>query len=198
MRRPHVSKTRVVAILLTGMLVLVVLTVGLSSRGGRNSAGSKPSTTTLVLDPAFAKSVGFPKTYVSARKSTITGQKGCPGSVESVYENLMSKTALISEVVKCKSPTYAAESLTSGRNEVKVDSSIPIPKELGPSAFATDSEKSEYLVVWTVGSNVSIVGIDINIAGSSGTSPAASSTSITEAQQKTLVNAALKQNSLFN
>ncbi len=105
---------------------------------------------------------------------------------------------MISEVVNCKTPAYAAESLTSGRNEVKVDSSIEIPKELGASAFATASEKPEYLLVWTVGSKVSIVGIDVDIAGSSSTSATATSKPITDAQRKTLVNAALKQNSLFN
>ncbi len=192
MWRLRSSKAKVVAALLVGMLVLIAVVEAPFSGRRQNSAANKPSPASSVLDAAFAKSVGFPKTYEAAKKSTITGQKGCSGSVESIYENPSVQTALISEVVNCKSPAYAAESLTSGRDAVKVDSSIKIPKKLGASAFATASEKPEYLVVWTVGSNVSIVGIDVDTAGSS------SSKAITEAQRKTLVNAAVKQNSLFN
>jgi hypothetical protein len=118
-------------------------------------------------------------------------------SVESVYENLSDQTALISEALNCKTSADAFASLVSGRKEVQIDSSLKVPKELGTSAFATATEKPEYLIIWTAGTKVAVVGLDVNIAASSSTSSTVPSKAITKVQEETLINAALKQNSLY-
>jgi hypothetical protein len=164
---------------------------------GQSSKTTTPSPSATVLDASYANSLGFSKTYESAKRSTATGQEGCSGSVESIYENLGNQTALISESVSCKTSADATASLTSGRKEVHVDPGLKIPTQLGTSAFATASEKPDYLIVWTAGDRVAIVGLDVNIAATSSTASTKASKSITKAQEEVLVNAALKQNSLY-
>ena len=117
--------------------------------------------------------------------------------LQSVYEDLSNQTALISEVLNCKTSADATASLVSGRKEVQIDTSFRIPKELGTSAFATATEKPEYLLVWTVGTKLAIVGLDVSVTASSSTSSTVPSKPITKTQQETLIEAALKQNSLY-
>lgn len=198
MKRFRSSRAKIVAAILVGMLILVATVGGSLFGSGQGRKDSNPSVTASVLDASYARSVGFPETYQSAKKSTKTGQKGCPDSVESIYENLTNKTALISEVLNCNTSSDATASLVSGRKQVKVDLSLTVPNELGSSAFATAAEKPEYLLVWTIGSKVAIVGLDVNIASSSSTSTTTLSQPITNAQRETLIKAALKQNSLYN
>jgi hypothetical protein len=198
MRKFFSSRARTVVAIVIGALILVGAVVGSLSGGGQKSDSTDPSATASVLDASYAKSIGFSKIYESAKRSTATGQTGCSDSVESVYENLGNQTALISEVLSCKTSAYASRSLASGRKEVQVDSSIKLPSELGRSAFASATEKPEYLVAWAVGTKVAIVGLDVNIAESSTTSSTVLSKPITKAQVETLVNAAVKQNSLYS
>ena len=180
------------------ILILVGAAVGPLLGAGQHSNKGNPSPTGSVLGASYAKSVGFPDPYQAAKKSTVTGQKGCPNSIESIYENLSNKTALISEVLNCNTSADATASLISGRKQVKVDSSLAVPKELGSSAFATAAEKSEYLVVWTIGTKVAIVGLDVDISGSSSSSSTTTaSPPITKGQQKMLINAALKEDSFY-
>jgi hypothetical protein len=190
------SRAKTVTAIAIIVVIVAVVIVGSLIGGGQKSNGNDPSTT-AVLDAAYAKSVGFSKTYESAKKSSDTGQKGCSNSVESIYENLSNQTALISEVLNCKTSADASASLTSGRKEVQIDSALKLPKELGSSAFATATEKPEYLIVWTVGKKVAIVGLDVNIEASTSTSTTAPIRTITKAQQRTLINAAVMQNSLY-
>ncbi len=185
------------AAIVIGALILAAVVAGPLLGSGQKSASTNSSPTTAVLDASYAKSVGFSNTNESVKQSTATGQKGCSDSVESVYENLSNQTALISEVVNCKTSADASASLVSGRKEVQIDSSLKVPNQLGTSAFATATEKPEYLVVWTAGTKVAIVGLDVDVAASSSTSSTAPSKSITKAQEETLLNAALKQNSLY-
>jgi hypothetical protein len=191
------SRARTGAAIVIGVLILMAVVAGPLFGSDQNRANTDPSPAASVLDASYAKSVGFSKTYESAKRSAATGQKGCSDSIESVYENLSNKTALISEVLNCKSSGDASASLASGRKEVQIDSSFKVPKELGTSAFASATERPGYLIVWTVGTKVAIAGLDVNIAASSSTSSTVPSKAITQAQKKTLVDAALKQNSLF-
>ena len=197
MKRFFSSRARTVAAVIIGAVILIAVVVGPLLGNGQKFSSGDPSPAASVLDASYAHSVGFSKTYESAKKSITTGQKGCSDSVESVYENLSNQTALISEVLNCKTSGDASASLVSGRKEVQIDSSLRVPKELGTSAFATATEKPEYLVVWTVGRKVAIVGLDVDVAASSSTSSTVPSKPITKAQEETLLNAALKQNALY-
>lgn len=197
MRRPFSSRPRTVAVIVIGGLILMAVVVGPLLGSNKKPAATDPSPSASVLNASYAKSVGFSKTYESAKKSTATGQKGCSDSIESVYENLNKETALISEVLNCKTSGDASASLASGRKEVQVDSSFKIPKQLGASAFASATERPEYLIVWTVGTKVAIVGLDVDIAASSSKSSSVPSKVITKAQKESLVHAALEQNSLY-
>jgi hypothetical protein len=163
------------------------------------TAGAAPALTSTVLSPSNAKALGFTKTVQPAKKTKVTSQKGCTVSVEAVYEDAASKTGLVSESLQCASRAAAVKALAGARKQVKVDSSIKVPKKLGPTAFATSTDAPEYLIAWIVGSRVAITAIDIDVAASSSTSTSSTvaPTPLTPAQSKTLTTAALKQNSLY-
>jgi hypothetical protein len=72
--------------------------------------------------------------------------------------------------------------------------SLPVPKELGSTAFSTKSEGSEYLVVWQAGNNVAITALDVDVRATSTTT---TFPPLTAAQGQTLTKAAVKQNSLY-
>ena len=187
------SLARIMAAILVCLLIVVAAALGPLLGVGQDSKKDTPSPTGSVLDASYAKRIGFPDIYQAAKKSTVTGQKGCPTSIESIYENLSNKTALISEVLNCTTSADATASLISGRKQVKVDTSFAVPKELGSSAFATAAEQPEYLVVWTIGVKVAVVGLDVDISGSSSSSSTATaSPPITKGQQKMLIDAALE------
>ena len=183
----------------------VVLAIAIGSVlifGGQQSApnlGLAPSA--LVLNSAYAKSVGYPKTVQAATKGPVTDEKGCTTSIEAVYEDAAGKTGLISDLLKCNSPASAAKVLANLRKSIHIDTSIGVPGQLGTSAFATASSAPEYLVAWQVGSGVALSGVDVDIAASSSSSGSSGSTtskSITRHQVKVLTGAAIQQNSLYH
>ena len=77
-----------------------------------------------------------------------------------------------------------------------MDTSLPVPKELGPTGFATSSHAPEYLMVWQAGNRVAITAIDVDITASSSSSTS-QSPALTPSQGTTLGNAAVRQNSLY-
>ncbi len=160
-------------------------------------AGAAPSADATVLNPSFAKSLGFSKTVQAAKQTKVTTQKGCTTSVEAVYEDAVGKTGLVSETLQCNSASAATKALASARKQVKTDSSFKAPKKLGSTAFVTATDAPEYLIAWVNGSRVAITAVDVNIASTS-TSTTTVSSPLTAAQMKTLSTAALKQNSLYH
>lgn len=193
------SRARVLVVISVTAVIAVASIAGFLVGGGDTVQTIDLSPAASVLGASYAKSLGFSRTYVAAKKSTMTGERGCSDSVEAVYENLTDQTALISEVVNCKSAGDASASLASGRKELQVDSSMRVPKELGPGAFASATHAPEYLVAWQVGNRVAIVALDVNIAASSsGSSSTVPSKPITKSQENTLADAALQQNSLYH
>ena len=160
-------------------------------------AGAAPSADSTVLNPSFAKSIGFAKTVQPAKQTKVTTQKGCTTSVEAVYEDAVGKTGLVSETLQCTSASAATKALASARKQVKVYSAFKAPKKLGSTAFVTATDAPEYLIAWVNGSRVAITAVDVNIA-SSATSTTTASSPLTAAQMKTLSTAALKQNSLYH
>ncbi len=186
---------------ITGVVVALVI-AGVQTFGGEQSSpkmGSAPSA--LVLDSAYAKSVGYPKTVQAASKRAVTNEKGCSASIEAVYEDAAGKTGLISDLLKCDSPASAATVLATYRKSIRVAASIGVPVQLGTTAFATASSAPEYVVAWQVGSDVALSAVDVDIAASSsssGSSESAPSYSITRDQVKILADAAVQQNSLYH
>jgi len=176
----------------------VIVLAGCSSSTGAPASSTKPTSPSVagaVLDPAYARSIGFPKTVQAAKESSVSSQKGCSNSVEAVYENSGSKTGLISDVLNCGTKASASAALAVARKAVKVDASLPVPKALGATAFATGSHAPEYLVVWQAGNRVAITALDVDITASS--TSASGSPKLTPAQGTTLGNAAVRQNSLY-
>jgi len=186
---------------ITGVVVALVI-AGLQTFGGEQSSpkmGSAPSA--LVLDSAYARSVGYPRTVQAASKRAVTNEKGCSASIEAVYEDAAGKTGLISDLLTCDSPASAAKVLATYRKSIRVAASIGVPVQLGTTAFATASSAPEYVVAWQVGSSVALSAVDVDIAASSnssGSSGSASSKSITRDQVKILADAAVRQNSLYH
>jgi hypothetical protein len=202
MRRVFQSRTTVVAVLGAVAVVVVVVAVIVATSGGSTSGSASTvlSPVDSVLNPGYAKSIGFPKTLQAAKKTTVSAQKGCTDSVEAVYEDALGKTGLISDVLNCASPASASTALASARKQVEVDRSLKVPKGLGSSAFATSSNAPEYLMVWQAGSRVAITALDVDVAASSSTSTSSTVAPhpLTQAQEQTLGDAALQQNSLYH
>lgn len=128
----------------------------------------------------------------------MTIQKGCSDSVESVYEDASAKTGLLTEVLDCKSTRSAAAALAAARREVALDKSLQVPTELGKTAFATNSEAPEYIIVWQAGTRLAFTVIDVDLKASSSTTTSGSSKALTASQRKTLTDATIQQDSLLN
>jgi hypothetical protein len=189
-------RTRVVAVI-GGAAIVVLVVVGLILATNRNSQSTALTPAASVLSPSYARSAGFPKTLQTAKKTSVTDEKGCTNSVEAVYEDTEGQTGLISDVLNCKSVASASTALAAARKQVATDRSMTVPKELGTSAFASASNAPEYLVVWQAGTRVAITAIDVDIAASANTSSTAASHPLTKSQGTTLGHAALEQNSLY-
>ena len=183
-----------VVLMAAGVVLVGAIAVGLIW----NSVGTSPHTALTpaasVLSPAYARSVGFTKTYRASKNQAITNEKGCTTSVEAVYEDTAAKTALISDLLHCKSEASASAVLAAFRKQVHIDRAIKVPGQLGSSAFATASNAPEYLVAWQVGSGVALLALDTDTAA---TSSSAKSPKITKAQTKVLVDSAVQQDSLY-
>jgi hypothetical protein len=179
---------------MAGVGSLTVVVVIVASTG---TAGAATSVGATVLNPSYAKSIGFAKTVQAAKQTKVTTQKGCTASVEAVYENASGKTGLVSETLQCNSNALAIKALATAKKQVKVYPSFKAPKMLGSTAFVTGTDAPEYLIAWVNGTKVAITAIDVNIAASS-TSTTVASSPLTTAQMKTLSTAALKQNSLYH
>jgi hypothetical protein len=176
------------SLILLGVLDLII--------GG--SSTQAPSMTAAVLDAKYAKTVGFPKTVQAAKRTKVTTQEGCTDSVESVYEDARSNRGLLAEVLECKSEGSAAAALGAARKETTLDKSVRVPRQLGTSAFFTDTEPHEYIIVWQAGSRLVLTAIDVDIKASSSTTTEGRSKPLTASQQKTLTDAAMQENSLLN
>jgi hypothetical protein len=134
----------------------------------------------------------------AAKKTKVTSQKGCTETIESVYEDSAAKTALLAEVLACKSHVAAAASLAAARKESTVDKMVLVPRELGKTAFATNSEAPEYIIAWQVGPRLVFTAIDVNVSASSTAATSSPSMALTASQRKVLTAAAIKQNSLLH
>jgi hypothetical protein len=187
---------RAIAVCIGVLAVLIGLVIVLFASGDSPKTALSPGES--VLSPSFAKGVGFPSTYQAAKKGAVSGEKGCSSSVGAVYEDRAGKTALVSDLLSCKSAASAGAALATLHKEVKDDAAISVPRALGSSAFATASEAPEYLVAWQVDSRVAITAIDVNVRGSSNASKTAPAVPITRSQKATLANAVLEQNSLYH
>jgi len=186
---------RMVALLIATVVIIVAIVGGLTLGGVHTSPNTTLSPTASVLSPAYARSVGFSKTYRAATKQAVTTEKGCSTTVEAIYEDSARKTGLISSLLKCKSAAAASAVLASFRKQVRIDSAIKIPSQLGQSALATASNAPEYLMAWQVGSGVALLAVDTDIAASS---KSVTATPISKSQTKVLVDSAVEQNSLYN
>ena len=195
MERVRRLSRRRIALLIATVAVAVAIVGGLVTGGVHARSNTTLSPSASVLSPTYARSVGFAKISSPAKKVAVSNEKGCSTSVEAVYEDTAGKTGLISDLLNCKSATTASAVLTAFRKQVRTDSAISIPSQLGPSAFATASNAPEYLVAWQVGSGVALLAVDTDIAA---TSSSATATPISKAQTRVLEESAVRQNSLYS
>jgi hypothetical protein len=197
-RRRVLAISGVVLVVVVAVVVIVLVSGGSSkTTTAGSSAGTTADPGSLVLAPGDAKSLGFATTVQKAKKTSVKDQKGCTDSVEAVYEDSAKQTGLVSDVLICKSTAAASTALATARKEVTVDSSLQAPQGLGSEAFATASNAPEYLMVWRAGTKVAITAIDLDVTASSTSTTAGSPPPLTAAQEATLKQAALHQNSLY-
>ena len=161
------------------------------------TAGGALPVSAAVLGPSYAATIGFTKTVQAPKETAVTSQAGCTQSVEAVYEDAVGENGLVSESLQCSSDAAATQALASAREKVTVDSSFPVPQQLGPTAFATDTDAPEYIVTWVSGSQVAITAIDFAVGASTSTSSTVPPVPLTPAQTGTLISAAVEQNSLY-
>ena len=129
--------------------------------------------------------------------TSVTTQAGCTEFVEAVYEDPGGENGLVSETVQCSSDAAAIQAAARGEDKFTVDSSFPVPQQLGPTAFATDTDTPEYIITWVSGSQVAITAIDFAVGASTSTSSTVPPAPLTPAQTGTLISAAVEQNSLY-
>jgi hypothetical protein len=157
------------------------------------AGASTPPAASVVLSAKTASSLGYPKTFEAAKRASVSGVKGCASAVHVVYEDAAKKTALIVEVLSCSSPTTASNAFATVHKQLKPDSSIPVPKALGKTAFATSTDAPQYLLVWKAGNRVAFTALDTDVAASTATETTTPLPTFTKAQKATLGKAALKQ-----
>lgn len=191
MKHPISTRTRVLVPVGTTAVVVLVLCVVIAA-GGTTTRRPLPISAS-VLSPQVARSMGFTETLQRVKTETVTAEKGCSSSTESIYGSATSETGLISDVLKCQSDAAAAGALQSARKQSTVDSSITVPKVLRSSAFGS-SNPPEFSIVWQAGPRVAVTTFDVAVTKASG-STSIFPLSSTEAQ--TLAFAALKQNALY-
>ena len=183
------------------VLVLAAVILGAcssSSSTATTTTTSKPAATSVsgsVLGATYAKSIGFPRTVQAAKVTAVKDQKDCSSTVEAVYEDAVGKTGLISDVLRCSSKSAATAALTVAHKNASIASSVTVPKELGPTAFATDNNAPEYLMVWQAGARVAITALDVDVSATTNSKSPAKG--LTAEQGTTLGNAAVEQNSLY-
>ncbi len=193
MNRVRLSRKRV-ALLIATAAVVTVIVVGLLADDAANTSNPMLTPSASVLSPAYARSVGFSTITSPAKKVGVSNEKGCSTSIEAVYENAASKTGLISDLLNCKSEAAASAVLTAFRKQVRGDSAIAIPSQLGPSAIATASRAPEYLLAWQVGSRIALLALDTDIAATS----SSAATPISKSQATVLEESAIRQNALYS
>lgn len=183
--------------MIAGVIVIAIAAVVAAVLATTGSSPVTPlSPAASVLGAEYAKSIGFPKTVQAAKTSKSTQEKGCSITVEAVFENTADKTGLVSDVLECTTTGSATNALAAVRRQITVDRSLAPPKALGSSAFATATSAPEYLMVWQSGTRVAITAIDVDVTATSSTPSTA--TPLTTAQIRTLGQAALHQDSLYN
>ncbi|HEX4245857.1 MAG TPA: hypothetical protein VHY77_09835 [Acidimicrobiales bacterium] len=131
-----------------------------------------------------------------ATGTSKTGQAGCPKAAQVAYEDSAGQTALAPEILACTSNKFAAAALTKVRKSVTPMTTQTPPKVLGSSAFEVSTGPSTYAIAWQRGSYLGIVQFYGNVPATSSTSTTTTPTPtpITDAQQKTLSNASVAQN----
>jgi len=190
-------------LLAVGVVAVTAAACGGSSTAKPATSSTAPSSShtaspiTMVLGPAYAKSVGFPKTAVAAKASSNTKEANCPQSAQAAYEDAAGKTGLVSETLVCNTVAAATAALDGVKKQVKADPSIHAPASLGSSAFVSATQAPQYTVIWQNHNRVGVTAIDVSVGGSS-TTPTTKAPAITAAQTSTLTSAAVAQNALFH
>ena len=194
MAKVRKSRKWVALLIATVVGVVAIISEVVASRSHAISTTSV-SPSRSVLSPTDARSVGFSKTSSPAKRVAVSNEKGCPTSVEAVYEDPAGKSGMISDLLTCRSPAAASAALAAFRRQVHIDRAIRIPSQLGPSAFATASNAPEYIVAWQVGSGIALLAIDTDIAA---TSTSVTATPLSKSQTRVLESSAVQQNSLYS
>ncbi|MGA7417087.1 MAG: hypothetical protein WB765_22580 [Acidimicrobiales bacterium] len=178
-----------------GALSVAGASVGVPAAGASNSSVAA-SPVTGVISVSAAKALGYPKAIVKPVGSSKTGQKDCPKGAQATYSDSAGKTGVGVEILVCNSAKVAASLLATQKKATAAVTLQKPPTQLGPSAFETTSNQSEYLVFWQRGKVLSVVALNINIPASSSSSSTTTAAPLpppSAKQQQALTNAALVQ-----
>jgi hypothetical protein len=176
-----------------GALLVAGASLGLPVAGASTSSvASKP--VTGVLSVSAAKSLGYPKAVLKPEGTSKSGQPGCAKGAQAKYEDSTGTTGVAVVILVCDSTKVAAKLLAT-QKKAAAATLQKAPTQLGPTAFETASNQSEYLLYWQRGTLLSVVALNVNIPASSSSSTTTTPTPSppTAAQQKTLTGVALVQ-----
>jgi len=176
-----------------GALLVAGASVGVPAAGASaSSVASSP--VTGVLSVSAAKALGYPQALLKPVGSSKTGQAGCTKGAQAKYEDRTGKWGVGVVILVCDSTKVAAKLLAT-QKKAAAATLQKAPTQLGPTAFETASNQSEYLLYWQRGRLLSVVALDVNIPASSSSSTTTTPPPPppTAAQQKTLTGVALVQ-----
>ena len=177
-----------------GALLVAGASVGVPAAGASaSSVASSP--VTGVLSVSAAKALGYPKALLKPEGTSKSGQPGCAKGAQAKYEDSTGKRGVGVVILVCDSTKVAAKLLATQKKAAAAATLQKAPTQLGPTAFETASNQSEYLLYWQRGRLLSVVALDVNIPASSSSSTTTTPPPPppTAAQQKTLTGVALVQ-----
>ncbi len=176
--------------------VAIVTLIGAGVVGGVAAGASTPSAKSLAKDlltAAYAKKAGFSDVIEKASTTDKTGLTSCPDGGREAFEDVSTRSGLVSEVLVCATKAAAAALLTEARKEGSATATPP--KQFGSSVAERRSDGPEYALYWQRGDVFEFVGLetDISASSSSSTTTTIPAPPITAAEQKILSGAALSQ-----
>ena len=177
------------AVLAAALLVAVVAAPAVAQASTAQASVRAPSAK-LLVDARTASKLGFPVVVTKARSTGKTGTTFCPRSTYVAYADQDRKTGMTFTVFACTSAANGAQVLSGLGKDATTLPGVSLPPSLGTSAFLL-AQPPGYNVWFQQGKNIAQVAFTSDLTQKDTT------TSLTAAQAKVLVAAAVRQAGLL-
>ena len=177
------------AVLAAALLVAVVAAPAVAQASTAQASVRAPSAK-LLVDARTASKLGFPVVVTKARSTSKTGTTFCPRSTYVAYADQDRKTGMTFTVFACTSAANGAQVLSGLGKDATTLPGVSLPPSLGTGAFLL-AQPPGYNVWFQQGKNIAQVAFTSDLTQKDTT------TSLTAAQAKVLVAAAVRQAGLL-